>query len=372
LNSALRRILIFIPEDYAAGGIQRSAVALHDCLLARGYSPTIHCTRLMPGGFAETHTFISAVAPVSRSKLLTWANYFRGMRKLLRQERPVAAIGLGLVPSAALPVATAGLDEIVTIGSERAHPPEVPVGRIFSALRRIMFPRLDYVVCQTSQIAQWFGQTLGIPKERLVVIPNVVRPAPDGWIPASFANSSERLFVAVGRLDRQKGFDLALRAFAQIVAKRPGARLLIVGEGPLQEELLALRAQLGLINHVEFRAPQPELKSVWREAYALFLTSRYEGFPNVLAEAMAHGVPAVAFDCPSGPSEIINDGVDGFLVGMGDVNMAADRCIELIEQPAMRDRFAREAMEVSVRYSFDRMADLWTELLSQATERCAG
>jgi glycosyltransferase involved in cell wall biosynthesis len=367
-EQGLPRVLIFIPEDYAAGGIQRSAVAVHDCLVARGYDPTIYCTRLMPGGLAETRPFIRPVAPVKRSKALTWIGYFRGMRKLLREEAPVAAIGLGLFPAAALPIAAAGLSGTLLVGSERAHPPEVPVGRIFALMRRLMFPRLDLVVCQTRQIADWFAKSLRIPADRLAIIPNVVRPPAQDWEPTTFANAASgdpKSFVAVGRLDWQKGFDFALRAFALIVEDCPDARLTIVGEGPLHEELLALRAELQLTSHVVFQRPRGGLASLWREAYVLLFTSRYEGFPNVLAEAMAHGVPAVAFDCPSGPADIVNNGRDGFLVSMGDVETLAKRAIELTRNPAMRDEYARRAMSVSDQFALPRIADQWAALLER-------
>jgi glycosyltransferase involved in cell wall biosynthesis len=369
LTGALNRVLIFIPEDYAAGGLQRSAVALHDCLAEKGYRATIHCTRLMQGGFAENHSFISAVAPVSRSRLVTWTSYLRGMRKLLRQERPVAAIGLGLVPSAALPLAAVGL-RIPLIGSERAFPPAVPVGPIFAGLRKLMFPRLDAVVCQTAVIADWFEHALGIPAECLAVIPNVVRPPNRDWKSNGFEAVSPdgpKTFVAVGRLDPQKGFDLALRTFALVVKERPQARLLIVGEGPSQEELLALRAQLNLTDHVEFRAPRDGLQEIWGEAFALLFTSRYEGFPNVLAEAMAHGVPAAAFDCPTGPTDLIDDGRNGFLVKLGDIEALSKRVVYLIDNPAMRDDFGAEAMDVADRFSPEKIADQWAALLDTVT-----
>jgi glycosyltransferase involved in cell wall biosynthesis len=231
-----------------------------------------------------------------------------------------------------------------------------------------MFPRLDLVVCQTRQIADWFAQSLRIPADRLAIIPNVVGPPAQDWEPTTFANAASgdpKSFVAVGRLDWQKGFDFALRAFALIVEDCPDARLTIVGEGPLHEELLALRAELQLTSHVVFQRPRGGLASLWREAYVLLFTSRYEGFPNVLAEAMAHGVPAVAFDCPSGPADIVNNGRDGFLVSMGDVETLAKRAIELTRNPAMRDEYARRAMSVSDQFALPRIADQWAALLER-------
>lgn len=360
-------------EDYAAGGIQRSAMALHDCLISRGHEVTIYCTRLMAGGFAESNFFVKQVSPVRSNRLLTWANYLVAMRGLLRREKPIAAISLGLFPSIALPLAGAGLRGIALFGSERAYPPDVPVGRMFTLLRKLLFPRLHRIVCQTKDIAIWFERALRIPRERLIVIPNVVRSAPPDWKPSRFAGGdrSVKTFVAVGRFDPQKGFDLALPIFERVAQRDANVRLVIVGEGPLQQELLATRSALDLDDRVEFRAPISDLGPLWSEAYALLFTSRYEGFPNVLAEAMAHGVPAVAFDCPTGPSEIVDEGRNGFLVRLGDVDTAVDRCVKLAEQPELRDRMGLEAMDVALRYSFDRVATRWEDLLARWTKPCA-
>jgi glycosyltransferase involved in cell wall biosynthesis len=290
------------------------------------------------------------------------------MRKLIRREKPVAVIGLGLFPSVVLPICSYGVSTATLIGSERAHPAEVPTRPIFARLRKLMFPRLDYVVCQTTDIARWFEKALRIPTERVVIIPNVVRPAPAGWSPSTFEGKAEAaspLFVAVGRLDWQKGFDFALKAFSMVRKERPKARLVIIGEGPMQDELLSLRAQLQLEDSVEILPPANDLTPTWRQAYALLFTSRFEGFPNVLAEAMAHGVPSVAFACPSGPSDLIDEGRDGFLEAVGDVEAAAERCIRLIDRPSMRDSLGRSAMKVSALYALDRIADLWLALIER-------
>lgn len=369
----LQQIIILIHDDYPAGGNQRSAMAVHGGLTARGYRTTIYCARLVPGGLAARHAFVRGVAPMHHpSKLVRWAGFFLSLRRLLRREKPVAAIGLGLFASIALPVAGAGLRTTRFIGSERTYPPAAAAetGRLLRILRRLVFPRLDYVVCQTERSASWFRRSLAIADARNVVIPNAVASPPPGWPVTRYSEIGRFVptFLAVGRLAEEKGFDDALRIFAIVVQSCPRSRLIILGDGPDYAKLLKLRAELQLEDHVEFRPPVPSLEDFWRDAYALLFTSHYEGFPNVLAEAMVHGVPAVAFDAPAGPSELITNGENGFLVTLGDVETAAQRMLTLIADPALRDELGREAMTIANRYDPQRIAKAWAELIESGAK----
>ena len=113
--------------------------------------------------------------------------------------------------------------------------------------------------------------------------------------------------LAVGRLQLQKGFDLLLQAWQSVLRQMPEARLRIVGGGPLGAELAALATTLGVAASVEFTAPTDRIEALYREAAVFVLSSRYEGMPLALLEAQALGVPAVAFDCPTGPREILSE-----------------------------------------------------------------
>jgi glycosyltransferase involved in cell wall biosynthesis len=207
-----------------------------------------------------------------------------------------------------------------------------------------------------------------VNQNRIAVVPNAVREPAADWVPPRFAQVAagrKRIFVTVGRLSREKGVDLAMLSFQQVASQVPDARLLIIGEGPLRDELIALRSRLALDDVVDFGAPVTDLSAVWKVAYALLFTSRSEGFPNVLADAMAHGVPPVAFDCATGPADLVEDGWNGFLVERGDTETAAARCVELIRNPVERDLMGQRAMAVSERYSVARIGQLWCSLVER-------
>ena len=166
-----------------------------------------------------------------------------------------------------------------------------------------------------------------------------------------------------GRLEPQKGFDMALPIFAGIAEQRPDARFLIVGEGPLEARLKTQASHLGLEDILLFLPRLPGLGGLWPRVSIFLLTSRFEGIPNVLAEAMAHGVASVAFDCPTGPSELIRDGENGFIVPLGDVDAAIRRCVELLEDAELRRRIGGQAEAVATRYSRAVICKLWNELV---------
>jgi glycosyltransferase involved in cell wall biosynthesis len=359
-GAAPRRVFIVIHDDYAAGGLQRSAMAVRQCLTARGFEVTIYCLALLPGGLAEKHDFVRELVTPGRSRLIFWLSFLRGLRDRIRTSNPEAVIGLGLAPSIAIPIAAAGQKHTLLIGSERAYPPAVPAGPGYAPMRRITFPHLDRVVCQTEKIREWFLGHMKLDSDKVVVIPNVVQQASP---PYARDPAPSPMIVCAGRMTEQKGFDVALRAFVRNKAKLPEAKLIIAGEGPLEEELRSMAAAFGVAESVDFCGPLPSLEPLWAKAWMLMFPSRYEGFPNVLAEAMAHGVPVVAADCPTGPSDMIEDGVNGYLVPVGDAATTAEASLRLLSDPGARETIGRAASAIAERYSAEHVGGLWEALV---------
>jgi glycosyltransferase involved in cell wall biosynthesis len=176
----------------------------------------------------------------------------------------------------------------------------------------------------------------------------------------------------MGRLVRQKGFDLLLEAFAQVPqGVRAGWKLGIIGEGPLRAELTGRIESEGLQGQAmllgRFSNPLPLL----RAARFFVLSSRYEGFPTVLVEALACGLPAVAFDCPCGPSEIVRNGTDGLLVPPGDVQALATAMARLMADSGLLQRLAERSPEALERFSERRYLGQWEALIRRLTAGAA-
>src|SRR5262249_25586307 len=165
-----------------------------------------------------------------------------------------------------------------------------------------------------------------------------------------FVGASPPVIVAVGRLVTQKDYPTMLRAFAQVRAKTP-ARLVILGLGARRPALETLAAQLGIAADVAFVGFDPNPFRWMARAQLLIQSSVAEGLPGTLIQSMACGTPVVATDCNYGPREVVTDGVDGFLVAVGDAPALADRASRLLADPALRARMSEAAVQAAQRHT---------------------
>jgi GalNAc-alpha-(1->4)-GalNAc-alpha-(1->3)-diNAcBac-PP-undecaprenol alpha-1,4-N-acetyl-D-galactosaminyltransferase len=158
---------------------------------------------------------------------------------------------------------------------------------------------------------------------------------------------------------------LLIAAFANVAPAFPDWRLVIAGDGVERPALEALVADLGLSDRVSLPGVVDATAHL-ADADLFVLSSRYEGFPNVLMEAMAAGLPVIAFDCQSGPSEVIRDGVDGLLVPPGDATALAVRMGQLMDDPDTRQRLGAAAPDVVHRFGIERVMGMWEDLVDAA------
>jgi glycosyltransferase involved in cell wall biosynthesis len=164
-------------------------------------------------------------------------------------------------------------------------------------------------------------------------------------------------------LDEHKGHDTLIRAFDHIRKAHRDWRLVIVGDGSMRPSLEALCSALNIREFVDFPGVSSSVEA-WMESAGIFvLPSRFEGFPNVLIEAMAMGAPVISADCPHGPSEIIADNQDGRLVPVGDVEQLAASIADLIKSPARREELGAQAQRVRTRYHQDTIMALWESIV---------
>ncbi|GAB2489698.1 hypothetical protein GCM10027187_65870 [Streptosporangium sandarakinum] len=173
------------------------------------------------------------------------------------------------------------------------------------------------------------------------------------------------IVVAAGRLVKQKGLDLLIPAFAQVVRRFPGWRLHIYGTGPKKTELSALIGELGLDGNVELMGRTPRLDEKLAQASVYALSSRFEGLPMVMIEAMSHALPVVAFDCPTGPRDVLTDGVDGLLVPPKDVDALAGTLIRVIGDRELRLRLGAEAARTARDYVPEVIMPMWEDLFTE-------
>ena len=171
--------------------------------------------------------------------------------------------------------------------------------------------------------------------------------------------------VAAGRLSHQKGFDLLLEALAQAVATGVSGSLTVLGEGPDRAALMARAQALGLEAAVRFAGFQDNPYAYFANADVFVLSSRYEGLPNVVLEALACGCPVVAFDCPHGVREIIRHDVNGLLVPPEDVGGLRDALIRLLGSAAERARLRSQIAPTIAPFAVDEILRGWEALFDE-------
>ena len=263
-------------------------------------------------------------------------------------------------------IAATGLG-IPVVVSERVHPRGRTLGPVWRVLRRLVYPRAARVVVQSRSIGRAFETRLGI---NTVVIANPVS-AGTGVPPP--ADAVRGVVVAIGRLTRQKGFDLLIRAYADIRRDRPGWRLEIYGEGPDRVALEHACRERGLDSATILRGATSDAPGVLCASDIFVLPSRFEGMPNVLLEAMASGLPVIACNCPGAVAEILDDGRDGRLVPVDDARALAAALLELIDAPALRRRLGAAARAAVQRYAPGAIIDEWNHVLDETVrDRAAG
>jgi glycosyltransferase involved in cell wall biosynthesis len=276
------------------------------------------------------------------------------LRRALRAIEPDVVISFLFKVNIITILATRGLDARLIV-SERNNPDRQVVNPVWRWLRHRLYGVADCLVTPSRGVLNSLPAAL---RARGRVIPNPVD------LPRTSAHpAASRTLVAVGRLVHQKGFDLLLPAFARVAAKYPDWRLVIWGEGDQRAPLEALREQLELTDRVQLPG-LTERPSQWIDAAALFvLSSRYESFGNVITEAMAAGLPVIVTDCPWGPGEIVQHGVDGWLVPPEDVAALATGLDLLMGDAALRARLAEAARHNVQRFERERVMAMWDELV---------
>jgi len=187
----------------------------------------------------------------------------------------------------------------------------------------------------------------------------------DGGTRPLFMVPGKKYVLAVGRLVKQKGFDRLLQAWRRVCERHNEWRLAIVGSGPDEAELKSLADTLDVQYSVDFVPAQKSLAAVYRHADILAMSSRAEGFPLVLLEAMAAGLPAVSFAC-TGPDVIIRNNLDGFLVKQNQTELLAARLEELMQDEQKRRQFGARAREVTARFSLQQYLDAYENLCKNA------
>lgn len=373
------RIAITTPSLRRDGGVERITALLANALAGDGHDVTIVTRYPTTDNRQQLHEAVEhrqmyvprGPKPLRNAQL---AFVVRSLRRVFAASRPDVVIG-SRWDCAILALLATRKTPTRTIAWEHGHLPLARLTPSWKALRARLYPKAAAVVL-VNEASRSAAEQL-VHSGRISVIHNFLEPAPRD-ASGSSVPSLWRTFpggrpahgvVAVGRLEHEKGFDRLIDAFANVAASYPEWGLLIAGRGSLHHALERQAGRLGLQGRVHLAGPTEDPTPTLAESDVFVLPSRFEGFGIALIEAMAAGLPVVAFDCPAGPREIVRHGIDGLLVPDGDIRALSAALEEVMSDPTRRAALARQApRRVEDRFSRARALLAWNELLARVVQ----
>jgi glycosyltransferase involved in cell wall biosynthesis len=308
---------------------------------------------------------VSDSAGMLRALANNWQR-IRALRAAIRSTGARVVLSFEDRSNALVLIATLGLP-LRCVVSERTDPTVHRIGPMWRIVRRLTYPLADALIVQTVKLLPWARRVM-LGRARAHAIPNPLRP--QHWSQDARLQRVARghTIIALGRLGPEKGYDVLLRAFACIAPEFEDWTLSIVGEGPERESLSALAANLGLQHRLTMSGWTAEPDQVLAQAALFVSSSRYEGFPNALLEAMGAGLPVVSTAC-TGSAEIVADGINGVLVPVDDVQALACGMRRVMRDAALRRKLAENAVATAHRYHAAAIVPRWDTVLVRAP-RC--
>jgi GalNAc-alpha-(1->4)-GalNAc-alpha-(1->3)-diNAcBac-PP-undecaprenol alpha-1,4-N-acetyl-D-galactosaminyltransferase len=349
------RVMSILANYWATHGWDVTLITLTDRSQPPFYSldPRIKLVQL--GVTGESSNPVMAVVNIWRR---VWV-----LRRAIIASAPNVTIGF-MAASGVMSILACWNLAIPVIVSKRIYPSMSEANKVWKLLMKWTYPFADLVVVLTKSALSFYPPDKGY---RAIVLPNPV------IVPPVMTGLEQLLptptLIAVGRLAPQKGFDLLITAFAKIQHNYPDWHLTILGEGDSRAELEALVSEFQLTDRVHLPGKVTNIHDYLRQADIFVMSSRCEGFPNALCEAMACGLPVISTDCLSGPREIITDGVDGILVATEDVEALAVGLDRLMSDPAKRQKLAQAAPQVLERFGLEEVMKMWTDAVKKVVEQ---
>lgn len=375
--TALERKLhvVCVIAEMKPGGAQRVIAQLCNYFAAGSFDVTL-VTLTPEKSFYELsdevriHTLNRVAEGTRFSRVVRVAAWITTLRKAFSELRPDVVISFIDMTNVMVLLATIGM-KLPVIVSERIDPAAYAhrLSQLDRNLRRLTYPRASRIVVQTKRAAKFFDTR---QNSRIVTIPNPV-PATNLAAQPDRPSPEDRFrIICVGRLDHQKGFDILIESFSRVSHEFPNWDVLIFGEGSDRPTLLAQIQASGLENRVKLMGISRDVANEMARAHIIAFPSRYEGFPNALAEAMAVGLPAIAFNNVSGVEDLIIDDETGLLVDWDQskpespIPPFVDGLRKLMVDPKLRTQLGAGGKIRVQQYSPEIVFRKWQELIMEA------
>lgn len=356
-----RKKIAFIIPSLETGGAERVVSSLANELID-DFDVTIiayyNCTPFYKLDERIDFKFCKIDYIKGENSLMTHFQLFTRTYKILKSKKINLVIGF-MSTANIYAIVSSKLLRIPNIISERSNPNYNDISNFWVKLRRLIYPYANKLVIQTNGIKDYFNDIIN--EEQFETIKNPL--AKDLILKRDLNSIKDKLILNVGRLSPSKNQDLLIKAFANIDHK--DWKLIIVGEGEFKKELSRLIDFYKLEDKVILIGNEPNVSKYYNTASIFAFTSKHEGFPNVLTEALYFGLPTISTNCSFGPSELINDLENGFLIPVGDQIQLEEKLKILMTDSDLRKKFSNNAINSTVNFEGTKISLKWKSLITK-------
>jgi glycosyltransferase involved in cell wall biosynthesis len=354
-------IAFFVHDIHLGGGGERVTVNLANAFVERGYQVSI-ISMYTPGDIVSLFTLnkeveISYLNVSGKINLVDKVAAIIAMNRFLAGKKYDYVLGIGNYPSLVLSLVFTH-QGMKIIGCMHLSINAIPV--FWKLMARLFFRRLDVLVSLT----QFDVKYLEGLNSTVCVIPNST-----SFHTTQYSLLNDKVVLALGRFVDEKNFETMIHLFGLFCEKRKDWILKIRGAGPLKAQLENLVKKKGLTANILILPPTTDVETEYLSSSVVLLTSKYEGLPMVLIEAQTFGVPVISFDCETGPADIIQDGVSGYLIDPLRKEDLVTKLIELTSDDELRKKMGRNAKLNSARFSKDTIVNQWIDLFQSLQKK---
>lgn len=359
----MKNICFLIGDLNNFGGTERVTSIIANKLADRGYDITIASITNGDSPFFELNQNVKVISLSSSEYISSFALrmplVIKNLRKLLIKNSIEILVVVDTISVMISLPALLGLS-VKHIGWEHFNFKSNLGNKKRWLMRRVAVRYCDTIITLTERDKGfWLNKTNNYAQ--IVTIPN---PCPYPVQDNNYSNNENCIVLAVGRLTHQKGFDMLLKAWKEVVDKKPNWKLQIVGDGEESSNLRSFINKEKISNSVEVIGSVKKVEEYYKNADIFCLSSRFEGFPMVLLETLSFGLPVVSFDCDTGPQEILKD-TESVLVAQNDIEMLSKELISLMNNREKRNLISKMSKEKVKQYQPVEIVTKWEELLDK-------
>ena len=347
-NCGIQRVLSELTEVWCNAGIKVSIAYMDQGNGAEVNSP------------AADYVWNPAIEflpiPISGGFVAIYYQLTKAMIRVLKKRKNAIAVSLSVMTNFAMGAAALFVKNKVVI-SDRNDPTRRPSGKFKQAIRNFAFKQADVLVLQTEDVQRYYVEKI---HRKGIIIPNPINKD----IPERFTGERRNVIVTASRLNKQKNLPLLIRAFARIAKEYPEYTLEIYGRGEEEDYLKSYARERDVADKVLFKGFSNNLYQDILDCAVYVCSSDYEGISNSLIEALGMGLPTISTDCPVGGSRmLIQHGVNGLLIPVGDEDALYEQLKEVIDHPELAERMSQNACATKERFSAEKIGRRWIDAM---------